>query len=433
MAEDFLRYPNGGAIGTVSATRLVFSRPNFDFNVAAFDQLFSDRNYTIAEAVFVAKLLRQGLFGARENDRKYIYIGDPMTRLAVAQNRIEFVTFEPDSFVGLTVTKLSGAIESQQGIPQSDFNGTAQVSIFDNERTKTVSFSPFLGVSYKQYGPEIYRGKVAVADGEFDLRFVVPKDITYGGRKARISCYATGATAGAAGYIAPIAIGSINKDIIDTTGPSIGIYFSDDPSRSDGSTVRQNAGVTLDLSDSLGINLSGDIGHAIELKVDDGAFTYALTDSFVYLPGSYQRGKAVMNLPTLSSGEHHLKVKAWDSANNSSLAEIAFRVGSSLGLEISELMCFPNPVKSNCQFSYSLSEAAKDVTLRVFTLSGLEIYHVGSLPVEAGFHNNVNWDVRDSDGDSIANGVYIVQIAAQALSGNSGNESVATSKLVVMK
>ncbi|MCX6833527.1 MAG: C25 family cysteine peptidase, partial [candidate division Zixibacteria bacterium] len=90
MAEDFLRYAGGGAVGTVSATRQVFSRPNADFNQQAFTQLFGGKNYTIAEAVFVAKLLRQGSGGTDDNDRKYIYIGDPLTRLAVAPLKIDF-------------------------------------------------------------------------------------------------------------------------------------------------------------------------------------------------------------------------------------------------------------------------------------------------------------------------------------------------------
>jgi hypothetical protein len=431
MGEELLRYAAGGAVGTVSSTRLVFSRPNFLFNQAAFGQLLSDKDYTIAEAVFVAKLLRQGSWEARDNDRKYIYLGDPMTRLGIAANKINFVTFEPDSLTALTVTELAGQVEDKNGVLQSDFNGNASVSVFDNERTREF---PSLHVSYKQYGPEIYRGKVEVTNGRFNLKFVVPKDVSYGGRRARISSYALSSTSGAAGYLFPIGIGNINKDVSDTTGPALTVYFADDPASGDGAQVSQNARVTMELFDSLGINLSGDIGHTIEVVIDESSeMTFALTDSFAYDAGSYQRGKATMTLPQLTPGEHRLKAKAWDSANNSSQKELAFKVSSTSGLEIAQLLCYPNPVADRCQFAYVLSEEATDVSLKIFTVSGLEIVSLSNLPYGSGYQDGVHWDVRDADGDVIANGVYIFQLSARAANTTDGKRVASAGKLVVMK
>ncbi|MCX6831190.1 MAG: C25 family cysteine peptidase, partial [candidate division Zixibacteria bacterium] len=431
MGEEFLRYAAGGAVGTVSATRLVYSRPNFLFNEAAFGQLFSDQNYTIAEAVFVAKLLRQGSWDARDNDRKYIYLGDPLTRLGVAPDKINFVTFQPDSLVALTVTELSGQVEDKDGALQSNFSGNASVSVFDNERTRDF---PSLYVSYKQYGPEIYRGKVEVTNGRFNLKFVVPKDISYGGKRARISSYALSSAGGASGYLFPITIGSMNKDVTDTTGPNLAVYLADDPAKGDGAQVSQNARVTMELFDSLGINLSGDIGHAIEVVIDDSReMTFALTDSFAYDAGSYQRGKATMTLPQLTPGEHRLRVKAWDSANNSSQKELAFKVSSTSGLEITQLLCYPNPVADKCQFAYILSEEATDVNLKIFTVSGLEIMSIDDLPHSSGYHDDVRWDARDADGDLIANGIYIFQLSAQSANSTGSKRVASAGKLMVMK
>jgi hypothetical protein len=434
MAEELLRYAAGGAVGTVSATRLVFSRPNFLFNQAAYTQLFADKDYSIAEAIFVAKLLRQGSWDSRDNDRKYIYIGDPLTRLAVAPNRINFVTFQPDSLVALTVTELSGQIEDENGLLRDDFNGTSTVSVFDNVRTREFQLTPFQEISFEQYGPEIYRGRIDVTNGRFDLKFVVPKDISYGGKRARISSYAVSSATGAAGYVYPIAIGSINKDVTDSAGPEMAVYFADDPSKGDGVQVSKNARLTIELFDSLGINLSGDIGHSIEVVFDDSReLAFALTDSFAYNPGSYQRGKATMTLPPLNPGEHRLRARAWDSANNSSQKEIAFKVSSTSGLEITQVLCYPNPVADRCQFAYVLTEEATEVTLRVFTVSGLEIYTQSNLPQATGYHDDVHWDIRDVDGDVIANGVYIFQLSAKPTESEEGKKAVAAGKLVVIK
>ncbi len=441
MAEDLLRYVDGGAVGTISATRLVYSRPNFEFNKAGMTQLLGDKNYTIAEAVYVTKLLRQGIPSVGDNDRKYIYIGDPLTRLAVAPNAINFTGLAPDSLVALTVTELAGQIEDKNGVKQNDFAGTATVSVFDNQRTRTLEVpfgSTSVPVNYVEYGPEIYRGRVDVTAGEFDLKFVVPKDITYGGREARINGYAASASSGAAGVIYPIAIGSINKDIVDSLGPRVTVYFGGNPVSGSGAKVGQNAEVTVELFDSLGINLTGEIGHALELTIDDlPEFAFDLTDSFVYNADSYQEGSAKYTLPNLTDGDHRLKVKAWDSANNSTLTEVEFSVNAAGGIEITEALCYPNPVKSDCEFSYVLSDDAEHVILKLFTLSGREIWSKSGLPATRGAHQGIYWDGRDADGDRIANGVYLYQLSAQVTSvateNDDNNKAVATGKLVVLK
>ena len=441
MAEDLLRYAAGGAVGTISATRLVYSRPNFEFNKAGMTQLLSDKGYTIAEAVFVTKLLRQGGFGVGDNDRKYIYIGDPLTRLAVAPDQIEYVTFEPDSLVALTVTELAGQIVDRDGVKQSGFDGTATISVFDNSRERSVSIpfgSSVFTVSYSEYGPEIYRGKIAVAHGDLNLKFVVPKDITYGGTDARISGYAAGSGSGAAGAIFPIAIGSINKDVIDSIGPEITLLLAGTTALTEGATVTPGSELTIELFDSLGINLSGEIGHGIEVQFDDNReFSFELTDSFTYFADSYQHGSAKMKLPNLAVGAHELRVKAWDSANNSNQKLVALNVPSGAGLEIRDLLCYPNPVQQGCEFSYTLSSDAEDVTLKLFTLSGLEIWSQGGLPGTRGYHQGISWSGLDSDGDRIANGVYLMQLSARPGNGGGGNvdnnKATANGKLVVLK
>ncbi len=438
MAEDLLRYAAGGAVGTISATRLVYSRPNFEFNKAGMEQLLSDKNYTIAEAMFVTKLLRQGAFGVGDNDRKYIYIGDPLTRLAQAPNKLDYSLFRPDSLVALTVTELAGQVTDRDGVTQTQFDGTLTLSVFDNERTRSIDIPPFT-IDYQEYGPEIYRGRVGVADGAFSLKFVVPKDISYGGRQARINGYASSTSSGAAGVIYPIAIGSINKEVTDSIGPEIAVTYGAARANLLGSTVNPNTVIAVELFDSLGINLSGEVGHGIELTIDERAeFRYELTDSFSYFSDSYQRGSASMQLPELTGGSHTLKIKAWDSANNSRLQEVAFSVSSDAALVISDLLAYPNPVAEACEFSYALSDEARDVTLKLFTLSGLEIWSQSGLPGARGNHQGISWNGRDADGDRIANGVYIFQLSARraqaSLDGLSDDNKVeATGKLVVLK
>ena len=57
--------------------------------------------------------------------------------------------------------------------------------------------------------------------------------------------------------------------------------------------------------DSTGINLSGEVGHRIELALNDNPFyVFDLTDDFNYYPGSYQRGEVLITLPEVEDGNY---------------------------------------------------------------------------------------------------------------------------------
>ncbi|MCP4686240.1 MAG: hypothetical protein GY867_12445, partial [bacterium] len=83
MAEDLLSMSDG-AIGVISATRLVYSSDNALFNRAVYDNLLYTDSLTICEAMFAGKLQRQypGPH-SNNNDRAYVFLGDPCTRLAL--------------------------------------------------------------------------------------------------------------------------------------------------------------------------------------------------------------------------------------------------------------------------------------------------------------------------------------------------------------
>ena len=74
------------------------------------------------------------------------------------------------------------------------------------------------------------------------------------------------------------------------------------------------------------------------------------------------------------------------------------------------------------------------MTLKVFTVSGLEIYEQRGLPGQSGFNGGIVWSGRDLDGDQPANGVYIFQLSALALDGGADDKKVTVSeKLIIMK
>ena len=439
MAEIFFRYNDGGAIASVATTRLVYSGPNADFNYKLFEVLFSDQGFSLAEAVYVAKFLRQQASMPSENDKKFIMFGDPVMRLAAPQYRIAFNSDELDSLAALNLITVEGEVQDLDSSLLADFNGNVTVAVFDNQQEKTyriVSGSSVYDLDYTMPGARIFRGQTDVSGGRFSLQFVVPKDISYGGENARISAYAesAGQNVSASGSLDSIRVSGTVSEITDSLAPEIKTFLGEEL-LADGVVVPQQSSLRIELFDSSGINLSGEVGHKFELNLDDDPFyTFDLTDKFIYYPGSYQNGEAELVLPEVEDGNYTLKIKAWDSANNSSLAEYRIAIGSAEAPEIAELYNVPNPFSDETQFYYELSSDASEVSIDIFTLNGRKIHTLRNLPGREGENLSSLWDGRDNLGDKLANGVYIYKLSIRTAGGMADNISLEKfGKLVILK
>ncbi|MEW5994172.1 MAG: C25 family cysteine peptidase, partial [Candidatus Zixiibacteriota bacterium] len=210
MTEDLLVHPGGGAIGVVSATRMVYASDNALFNQKVFDVMLYNESLSVAEAVYTAKLLRQygssPFPGPEENDRAYLWFGDPCLKPGVPELEIEF-SDPPTTLKALERTRIVGRVRDRSGgIYRGD--GVLLINVYDSERPKTYRLLNDSGViiqkiDYSVTGPTIYRGSAtitATAD-TFYFDFVTPLDVGYGGQGARIVVYALFDSTDAAGLI----------------------------------------------------------------------------------------------------------------------------------------------------------------------------------------------------------------------------------------
>jgi len=438
MAEEFFRYNNGGAIATIAATRQVYSTPNAQFAYKAFDLLFGPEDYSLCEVVYVTKLLRQiPIGGPIANDRLYVVFGDPLMRFGMPDRDIVIESVDPPTLSALSLTTVTGYVSESDGGVDTDFNGDVYISVLDAVREKDKDLDDGGSLSYVLPGPKLFRGKSTVESGRFEMQFVVPKDVSYGESSAKVLAYAFGGSAQASGAVDSIEVSGTNPSITDTIGPTITVR------RVSGEVFESgllNAGETLtvELFDSSGINLSGEVGHGIEVVFDDDPFNdMDLTEVFTYYPGSYRSGELEFQVPDLTSGSHTMKVKAWDSANNSSMAVYNVALGEAGGLSISDITNYPNPATASTRFSYHLSEAVSSVRIDVYSLRGRLIMSLRHQPSNAGYNLSSVWDIRDGVGDRLANGVYIYKVtAAGSLTFASSNPDAVVSgfgKLVVLR
>ncbi|MGD8921886.1 MAG: type IX secretion system sortase PorU, partial [Candidatus Zixiibacteriota bacterium] len=439
MGETFLTMSSGGAIGVVSATRLVYSSPNASFNRDVYQLMLDDEDLSICQAVYTAKLMRQYVVTPtdttilpRNNDRAYVYFGDPFLRLGTPSLRVEFDE-APDSLIALNRTRVSGRVVDRSGSPLLR-DGKLLVAVYDSQREKMHRVGS-QEIEYKITGPRIYRGSATIENGSFELEFVPPLDVGYGGKGARVLTYAMFDSTDAVGLVDSV---SISKQITvssDSTGPAITYGFAGRSNFLSGDLITRNESLQLRISDSSGINLSGGLGHGISLEIDGRSDnTIMLTDYFEYDQDDFTAGGLTYPSLNLEPGQHQFKIKAWDNANNSSTVEFSVEVVASTRLAINELLNYPNPMNERTTFYFELTQPASEFSLEIFTLSGKKIrsFNQNSLPAD-NYPNSIfdlEWDGRDADGDRVATGVYIYKAAALPSAGGDRVESFG--KIVVI-
>jgi hypothetical protein len=431
MSEELIRAEGKGAIATISAVWLVSPTPNAALNYKVYDLLLYD-SLTLGQALFTAKIQR----GLDYNDQKYALFGDPVMRLGAPSLEVKLTQITPDTLSALSLVNIKGEIWEKKGNLRTDFNGRAYILGFDSQKRKVheISGTQSEKVSYDLPGSVMFRGEVAVEAGRFDVSFVVPKDISYGGNTGRVSAYVFNGNQDGAGAKDSLVILGSDTTVVDTSGPQITIGFEEFPGFREGDIISPSATLRLSIWDTNGINITGELGHGISLVIDqDYQHQFDLTQNFQYDLGNFQKGSVSYPLPNLSEGGHVLSVKAWDNANNSSLVSVRVEVRGQRGFELTEVMNYPNPFSRETNFYYRLSSSAERVEIQIFTLAGRLIKHIPNASKEAGINFSTIWDGKDQDGDKVANGVYIYKVMAQGrVEGETKKEEV-YGKAVVLR
>ncbi len=432
MAEILFRQ-QGGAIETVSATRLVYATDNAIFNYDLYEALFGN-NCNVSEAVYTAKVMHQYNFDRSliKNDRTYVVFGDPLGRFGLPEYRLQFNLTSDSVLTPLDYFSFSGTVTDLDGNPKA-VSGEIEITAFDSHIMRNHE----LGISYSLGGPAIFRGTVVVESGSFEGGFIVPLDIDYGADAAYLIGYgAFGATSAMGGVDSlSIALSAVSTE--DNNGPEINYLVEDIPDFVSGDQVSSNATVILQLNDESGINLTGGMGHRIELVIDDdNNSTMNLTDEFSYNSGSYRDGELQFSLPDLTPELHRFKIRAWDNANNPATVEFEATPTQESRIALYDVMNYPNPMEESTEFFFNLTESAEWVELQIFTLAGRMIKDFRADNLSMGKNRRFNWDGRDLDGDRIAQGVYLYKITAKgrlaANTGSADNMAEVFGKLILL-
>ncbi|MBU6157655.1 MAG: type IX secretion system sortase PorU [Bacteroidetes bacterium] len=445
LGESLLLRERIGAIALMTTTRVVFAFSNKIINHNFFKkalELDATGNYpTLGESIRQTKNLTYSTFGDIVNNRKFMLLGDPAMRIGLANLKVRTTLINgksvgTDTLKALEKYEINGEIIDANDQRITDFNGNVYPVIYDKIQTlRTRGNDPSSqAVDFQVQNNVLFKGKTQVTNGRFTYSFIVPKDINYNFGNGLISYYAEDGKRAAAVNEKSIVVGGLsNAPVTDDQGPLIRAWMNDEKFVN-GGLVNQTPQLLLKFFDSSGVNASGGgIGHDITATLDDDPQQFfVLNDFYVAESGSFQRGSLRFQLPSLSEGNHFLRIKAWDVLNNSSEATIDFRVAKDEELNISNVYNYPNPFTSSTTFMFEHNRPGDllQASVNIYTISGMLVKNIRQAINSKGNRSfEINWDGTDHFGRKIGRGVYIYQLE---ITDSAGKKKSVRQKLVLL-
>jgi hypothetical protein len=427
--EQVFLKPDGGGVALFTTSRIANAGNNVELNQSFYDTVFSSNQ---------GKLPRLGdIMAFCKNDntsaasiRNFVLLGDPAIRLAYPENKVvttevngHAITASTDTVNALSNVTIAGIIQDPGGNKLDNFNGEISVKVFDKPtKISTLGNDPKSPPwRFELQKSLLYQGKATVANGDFSISFIVPKDIDYSYGFGKISYYAENGITDAGGYYDSLLIGGggINNGN-DTLGPEIALFMNDESFNS-GDIVGESPRLLAFLSDNSGINTVGNgIGHDIVAVIDGNTNqSFVLNDYYQSDLDNYTKGTVHYRFFDLPEGPHTLTLKAWDVYNNSSEATIDFVVSKSIQLSVNKVLVYPNPCKFtdmlNFIITHNLFDNELEVKVDIFNLSGSLVKTIGLLILQSDGYTAgpIQWDGRDNSGNNVRAGMYIYRLRAK--------------------
>lgn len=434
----------GGASAMITTTRVAFTGSNFSYCEAIFNTPLFDENNKIITIGEFNKAGKNKVGGAKFPWNMLVVLGDPSLKLNLpiydivtdSINGIS-VTQEMDTLKALDKVTIKGHVTDKNGAILTQFNGNIFPSIYD-KKVKVVTLRNDPEESEEPFEFELqknilFKGNATVKDGYFEFSFIVPKDINYAYGNGKLSYYARSSNADGSGYFNQFIIGGISDNpITDEKGPEINIFLNSEKFVNGGMT-NPDPQLIVKLKDENGINTTGNgIGHDLIAIIDEN------TDSQIILNDFYQANQDSFNsgivryqLEELPVGNHTLKIRAWDIANNVSESTLDFTVVSDEKLTIDHVLNYPNPFTTHTEFYFEHNQPGQllDIMVQVFTISGKLVKTIHSSQYLDGTRcNGIEWNGLDDFGDKLAKGTYIYKISVR----NANNETVEKFEKIVI-
>lgn len=430
IGETAMLNPKGGCVAFFGTTRTVLMNDNTLMDCAFLKHVLGTRNgrrNTMGDAVQLAKneLRMLNKESSAINKLHYSLLGDPALTLAMPTTPIVV-----DSINGCDARQAMATLTAGMpvvvkghvdGCPQ--FDGIVALTVKDVEEKVVCRMNE------KEDGAEtpfefydrpvtIYNGSDSVRGGQFEVTFVMPRDISYSDAAGLMTLYARNSEKSLTAHGRNEAFSMRGDADVpnDGIGPSIYCYLNSS-AFVNGGKVNSTPYFYAELTDKNGINVSGSgVGHDLELIIDGSMdMTYNLNDYFQYDFGDYRCGSVGFSLPELPEGHHSLLFRAWDVLNNPSVAELKFQVVKGIDPQFVSVDCTHNPATTQTAFVISHDRAGSNVTVEIelFDASGRQLWHHREQGLSAGGNYVIDWDLTVDGGRRLSTGVYLYRATVE--------------------
>lgn len=428
--ERILLQPKGGGIGLVTTSRPVNSSTNFTLNKAFYASLFTKENNKFRDLGSILLDTKNTSLSGVAN-RNFSLLGDPSMTVISSNNQV--VVDEIKTSTNSTTLKAQSLVSvkgqvKNAGTKVSSFTGELTATLFDHPMTLTTKgteSSPFI---YSQWSTILFQGKASVNQGDFQIDFIMPKNISSVIDKGKLSLYAN-ATSGAdaVGSSIDFFIGGQEPNVpIDTTPPKITLFMGDTTFRV-GGTVGPNTKLVAHLSDQSGINVSPYNPANNIIATIDGKQSFTVNDYYISDKDNFKSGSLTFPIDTLKKGRHTLTLIASDNYNNVGSSSIDFVVSDGTSIVIEQLTNYPNPVISSTNFQFTHSRPGEDLeaSLVIYNLAGqIVLSQDYTIPESQYMVTLPEWNVEDPDGRKLSHGLYIVRLYVRSqVDGSNGEKS----------
>ncbi|WP_460515456.1 type IX secretion system sortase PorU [Hymenobacter jeollabukensis] len=432
--EQLLTDTRAGGIGLLTTTRLVYASNN-----QALANVFLSALFTRAAGTGNWPRLGDAVVAGKNGDgvdlynRNFTLLGDPSMRLAMPYYTVRATrmsdaqdpTHAPiDTIRALQQVRLEGeVVHPVTAALQTSFNGKVHVTVYEKPSTVYTLGNESDTARVSVQKDVVYDGKATVTNGRFQVQFIVPKDINYSFGFGKISFYASDSARNVDGQGANPRVvigGASNTALADSIPPVIRLAM-DDTTFVFGGLTKPNTMLLARISDANGINTAGTgIGHELTATLDNDASKVTVLNEF-YTANTDKFTSGTVSYPykSLAVGPHVLRVKAWDTHNNSAEKEIEFIVAHDEKLALSHILNYPNPFAGHTTFHFDHNRFgdALDVQVQIFTVSG-KLVRTLTAYVPAGASSAahaapIQWDGRDDYNDQLARGVYVYRLSVR--------------------
>lgn len=442
--EAVLLHRQGGSVALLSTTRLVYSHLNFSLTKRLYQELL------VRDAQGVPLRLGEAVRQAKNNSFTginqlcFALLGDPALRLHTPKQSLSLDSINARPVLSFSDTlKALGKFRISGSLPAA--GKEVSLSVYDKKQSYSTLGNagepPFV---YRDRKSRLVHARLEGSDARFRGQFLLPKDLlpeigsglmTYWAySESGASGEGESSVAALAGAFDGFLLGGLDASQVDKdhTGPLIQLYLNDE-SFVPGGVVGAQAKCVAILSDSSGINISGNgIGRNLQLHLLPEDLTYVLNDAYITDKSNPYKGSVRFDLPKLSPGVHSLTLKAWDNYNNASEKSIAFQVSEQEKLSLFHVLNYPNPFteKTAFYFEHNGGEQSMQYLIQIYTVSGKLVKTFRGMVTGAARQGPIEWDGRDDFGHPMGRGVYFYKVKVSCMGGERAEK---IQKLVILK